>query len=77
MSNDVLKQGAKTMVHETGRQVTDVVALNPRTMEEDLSGPFSGNVGEGWLFPMNLLVRILLWVIELSEGENQGGCMIG
>ena len=39
--------GAKTMMHEMGRHATIIVAFHPGTMETDLSGLLSGNVGEG------------------------------
>ena len=64
------------MVHKMGRQIIIVMVLHLGTMDADLSEQFSGNMGEGWMFPVEFWVRKLLWVIELLEEENLGGYTI-
>jgi len=73
MSKAALNQGTRTMAHEMGRQGTIVVALHPGTTQTDLSGPFSGNVAEERMFPVEFTVEKLLGVIDSLEGENSGG----
>jgi len=73
MSKAALNQATRTLSHEVKRQGIRTIALHPGTTETDLSRPFSKNVAQERLFPVEFTVQSLWNVMELMEDEHSGG----
>lgn len=73
MSKSALNQATRTMALEFKRHSAWCVSLHPGTTQTDLSEPFSANVKEGSLFPVDFTVEKLLDIIESMTEDNSGG----
>jgi NAD(P)-dependent dehydrogenase (short-subunit alcohol dehydrogenase family) len=73
MSKTALNQATRTMALELKRSSTWCIALHPGTTQTDLSKPFSSNVKEDKLFPVDFTVSQLLDIIDAMDEETSGG----
>jgi len=71
-SKAALNQATRCMALELKRKHVWTVALHPGTTQTDLSLPFSKNVQEGRMFPVDFTVERLLSVVECTEEEHSG-----
>jgi len=73
ISKAALNQATRTLALELKRHAAWALALHPGTTDTGLSAPFSANVKEGSLFPVEFTVTQLLNVIDAMEEEHSGG----
>jgi NAD(P)-dependent dehydrogenase (short-subunit alcohol dehydrogenase family) len=73
ISKSGLNQATRTLALELKRHGTFAVSLHPGTTKTDLSEPFSANVKEGKMFPVDFTVNQLLDVIDSLTDQHSGG----